>query len=123
MKIIIKGLKGFDIYEQTEDYLLEKFEKYEKMVKEPTVLEFTFEHSHKSKQTLDKVVHLTVTMPRMKNPEHLEEISTSFTAAIDLIQDRFDDFLRDNKERRVEQARRPRKQYIAKQLEKQAGEL
>ncbi|OGD67368.1 hypothetical protein A3F08_02590 [Candidatus Berkelbacteria bacterium RIFCSPHIGHO2_12_FULL_36_9] len=123
MQIIIKGLKGFNVYKETESYILKKFQKFEKMVKEPAILELTLAHTHASKQTIDKVIHLTFTMPGLKKSEHLEEISIHFEESVDLLQERFENFLRRSKEKRIESARHPKKYYTAKRLEEEAGEI
>lgn len=106
MQIIIKGLKGFKVYKENEDYIKEKFCKFEKMVKEPTVLEFSFEHSHKSKQTIDKVVHLNSAMPGLKKQEHMEELNEHFTQSIDNLAKRFAKFLRRYRGKQVDLGRR-----------------
>jgi ribosome-associated translation inhibitor RaiA len=109
MEIIVKGLKGFKVFKETEDYILKKFSKFEKIVTEPTIMEFTLNHTHSSRQTLDKVVHLTATMPGLKSPEHLEEIGTKFEESIDLLSDRFDKFVIRWKEKTKIGTRHPRK--------------
>lgn len=123
MKIIVKGLKGFDVFDKTEDYILKKFEKFEKMVKEPAILEFSLSHTHASKQTIDKVVHLNFTMPKLRKAEHLEEVGTHFEEAVDLLQERFEKFVRRSKDKRVGAARRPKKLLIAEKLQVEAGEI
>lgn len=123
MNIIVKGLKGFKVFQETEDYILKKFVKYEKMVTEPTILEFTLDHTHASKQTLDKVVHLTITMPKLKNPEHLEEIGTRFEESIDILQDRFDKFILRWKEKNKENKHHSNKYIAADKIEKEEGEI
>ena len=123
MQIIVKGLRGFKVFEETKDYIVKKFSKYEKIVIEPTILEFTLDHTHASKQTLDKVVHLTVSMPKLKEPEHLEEIGTKFEESIDLLFDRFDKFIIRWKEKIKVGERRPRKYFDAEKIEKENKEF
>lgn len=112
MQIIIKGLKGFKVYRETEDYINEKFCKLDKMIKEPTVLEFSVEHSHLSKQTLDKTIHLTASMPGLKKPEHLEETSTHFTQSIDKLHRRFSTFLKRFHGKQIDSRRREKKRNL-----------
>jgi|GEM_PF-737635 len=123
MDIIVKGLKGFKVYQETEDYITKKFCKFSDIVKEPTVLEFTLSHTHSTRQTLDKVVHLTATLPGMKNPEHLEEIGTKFEESIDLLEDRFGKFIERWKEKSKIGTRYPKKYYLSKEIEKEEGEI
>ncbi len=94
MQIIIKGIKGFEVFPENKDYLEKKFSKYEDMIKEPSVLEFKFEHTHNTKANLDKKITLTCTMPGLKQPEYLEEVSRHFTQTIDLLDARFEEILR-----------------------------
>lgn len=105
MQIIIKGIKGFEVYPENKDYVRRKFEKYGKLVKEPAIFEFTFEHSHLTRATLDKQVRLTFTMPGLKNPEHLEEIAEHFPEAIDKLESRFEEFIRRFREKELDKRR------------------
>jgi len=93
MQIIIKALKGFDLFEDKKSYVEEKFCKFEPMVKEPAVLEFTFEHTHGTRANIDKKVTLNFTMAGMTKAEHIEELDTHFPEAIDKLQKRFENFL------------------------------
>lgn len=102
MRIIVKGLKGFEIYPENKAYLEEKFRKLEKFVKEPAVLEFAFDHSHSSRANLDKQIHLTFTQAGMKNPEHIEEISPHFPETIDKLYERFEKFLQRSHEKEID---------------------
>lgn len=123
MQIIVKGLKGFKVYQETEDYINKKFCKLDKMIKEPTVLEFSILHTHSSKQTLDKTIHLTATLPGLKKPEHLEETSTHFTQSIDKLLRRFSKILNRHHDKIIDLSRRPRKYYAAKKKEEKSGEI
>lgn len=93
MQIIIKGLKGFDVFEENKAYLEKRFQKFCKRVKEPTILEFSFDHTHGTRANIDKCIHLTVSIPGVKNPEHFEETSVHFTETIDKLEERFEKFL------------------------------
>lgn len=105
MQIIIKGTKGFEIYDKNRDYIEKKFAKFAKWVKEPATLEITFQHTHGTRANLDKRVHLTFTMPGLKHAEHIEELSEHFTQSIDLLQKRFEKFLARFKEKKRESER------------------
>lgn len=123
MQIIIKGSKGFDIFEENQDYLEQKFRKFEKMVKEPTILEFTFHHTHGTRANIDKRIHLTVTMPGMKKPEHLEEVTPHFNDTIDRLYERFEKFFQRWKDRSKIGTRYPKKYYVAKRMEEENKEI
>jgi len=99
MKIIIKGARGFEIYDDNKDYLMDKFQKFEKLVKEPATMEVVFEHTHGTRANLDKVIKATLTLPGLKKPMHWEEISVHYTETIDRLYERIDDFLRKFKEK------------------------
>jgi len=123
MQIIIKGSKGFEIFDKNKEYIEKKFRKFEKRVKEPAVLEFSFHHTHATRANIDKGIHLTFTMPGLTEPEHIEEISEHFNETIDLLQERFDKFLGRRREKKIDSARRPKKYMIAEKLQKDAGEI
>lgn len=123
MQIIIKGLKGFDIFPENKEYVERRFRKFEKMVKEPATLEFAFIHSHGTRANIDKGVNLTVTMPGLKKSEHLEELSEHFPESIDRLQKRFDKFLERFREKNLDKSRYPRKYKSAELMEKEAGEI
>lgn len=101
MQIILKGLRGFDIYPENKDYLEQKFLKLEKIVKEPAIVEFTFDHTKREKGSLSKRIHLNFTMPGLKKPLHLEELSEHFPETIDKLYDRFEKFVRRYHEKEV----------------------
>ena len=105
MQIIIKGAKGFDIYETHKEYIEKRFRKFEKRVKEPASLEFAFHHTHSTRANIDKRIHLTFKMAGMKCAEHLEELSEHFPESIDLLQKRFDNFLRRYREKTINRSR------------------
>jgi len=94
MRIILKGLRGFKIYPENKEYVEKKFRKFEKMVKEPAIMEFTFDHTKRTRGSISKRVHLTFTMPGLKNQEHLEELSEHFPETIDKLYERFEKFFR-----------------------------
>jgi len=102
MQIIVKGLKGFKIYPENQDYVLEKFCKYQKLVKEPAILEIAFEHTHGQRGSIDKKIHLNFTMPGMAKQEHIEELAEHFPESIDRLEKRFEKFILREKEKRVE---------------------
>ena len=105
MQIIVKGLKGFEVYPENKDYIERRFGKFAKMVKEPTILEFAFNHTHQTRATIDKGIRLTFTMPELKNPEHLEEVSEHFPETIDRLAKRFEEILRRHREKETEATR------------------
>jgi len=106
MRIIIKGLKGFEIYPENKAYIEKRFSKYEELVKEPAVFEFSLEHTHKTRANIDKKVSLTFTMPGFKNPEHLEEISEHFPESIDKIDNRFEEIIMRHREKEQDRERK-----------------
>ncbi len=106
MRIILKGLHGFKIYPENKEYVEKKFRKFEKMVKEPAIMEFAFDHTKRTRGSLSKRVHLTFTMAGLKKPEHLEELSEHFPETIDGIYERFEKFLRRYHEKEKEHRKR-----------------
>ena len=102
MQIIIKGLRGFEIYPENKDYIMDKFYKFEKMVKEPAILEIALDHTHGTRANIDKKIILNFTMPGLNKPEHIEELSEHFPEAVDKLQKRFEKALRRHKEKTVD---------------------
>lgn len=99
MQIIIKGSKGFKIYQETVDYIQKKFCRFEKMVREPAILEFTLAHTHNSRQTLDKTIIFNASLPDLTEPLHMEETTTHFFESSDILENRFKKFLLKYKEK------------------------
>jgi len=123
MNIIIKGRKQLKVEEDLQEYIETKFRKFEKMVKEPTTLEIMLADVRGPQKGMDKVVHLTASIPGMKNPEHIEELGTGFHEVVDLVFERFKKFMGRWKEKTKEGSRYPRKYYLAKEEEKEVGEI
>lgn len=101
MQLIIKGLRGFEIYPENKEYIQEKFSKYEKMVKEPAILEIALDHTHGTRANIDKKIILNFAMPGLKKPEHIEELCEHFPEAVDKLQKRFEKALRRHKEKTI----------------------
>lgn len=114
MQIIIKSVKGFEIYPQNKEYIERRFCKFAKMVKEPAILEFTFDHTHGTRANIDKKIILNFTMPGLKKPEHLEEIAEHFPETIDILQKRFEKFITRWHQKYTKKGRFPKKYYAAK---------
>jgi ribosome-associated translation inhibitor RaiA len=93
MQIIIKGLRGFDVFPENKEYIEKRFLKFCKRIKEPTILEFSFDHTHGTRANIDKCIHLTVSIPGVKTPEHFEETAIHFSEAVDKLEERFEKFL------------------------------
>lgn len=123
MNIIVKGSKGFEIFPENKEYVERKFCKFAKMVKEPAIIEITFEHTHGTRANIDKKILLNFTMPGLKKPEHIEELSEHFPESIDRLQKRFAKFLKRWKEKNEIGSRRPKKYYLAKKLEEENREI
>lgn len=109
MQIIIKSVKGFEIYPGNQEYIERRFRKFEKMVKEPAILEFTFDHTHATRANIDKRIILNFTMPGLTKAEHLEEVSEHFPETIDRLQGRFENFLQRFREKKLENIRHPKR--------------
>lgn len=123
MQIIIKAVKGFEIYQDNKDYIAKRFCKFEKMVKEPAILEFTFDHTHGTRANIDKKIILNFTMPGLKRPEHIEEVAEHFPEAIDKLKKRFEKFLGRSHRKIVKSGRFPKKYYFTEVEEKASGEI
>lgn len=123
MQIIIKGNKGFEIFPDNKEYIENKFRKFEKRVREPATLEFNFLHTHATRAGIDKRIHLTFTMAGMTRPEHIEELGERFKETIDLLQKRFDKFLLRRREKKIDNARRPKKYLVADKLNRETEKI
>lgn len=102
MQIIVKAIKGFRIYPENKYYIEKKFRKFEKMVKEPAIMEFALEHTHGTRANIDKKITLNFTMPNLKRTEHLEELAEHFPETIDKLQKRFEKFIERKHEKNTE---------------------
>lgn len=123
MQILIKGVKGFEIYSSHKEYIEKRFRKFEQRVKEPAFLEFAFHHTHGTRANIDKRIHLTFTMAGMRKSEHLEELSEHFPETIDKLQKRFAKVLQQYRGKNIQSSRRPRKYYLAKKLQQESEEI
>lgn len=123
MQIIIKAVKGFEIYQDKKDYINKRFGKFSKMVKEPAILEFTFDHTHGTRANIDKKIILNFTMPGLAKPEHIEEVAEHFPETIDKLKERFEKFLSRFHRKVVKSGRFPKKIYLAEAEEKANGEI
>lgn len=123
MQIIIKGAKGFEIFPENKAYAERRFCKFEKMVKEPAILEITFEHTHGTRANIDKKILLNFTMPGLKKAEHIEELSEHFPESIDRLQKRFEKFLKRWKEKNKIGGRYPKKYFADEKLKESSKEI
>lgn len=103
MQLIIKGLRGFEIYPENKAYIEDKFCKYDGQVKEPAILEITLDHTHGTRANIDKKIILNFTMPGLEKPEHIEELCEHFPEAVDKLQKRFENVLRRHKEKNIDE--------------------
>ncbi len=102
MQIIIKSIKGFEVFPENKEYAEKKFSKFDKLVKEPATLEIAFEHTHGTRANIDKKVIVNFTMPGLTNAEHFEVTATHFTEAIDILEQKFESFITREKDRMQE---------------------
>lgn len=89
MQIIVKG-KNIHLNDDLRDYATEKFLKYEPQLEEPTVCEVVLSDELGTKGGIDKSVHVTATLPGVKNPLHVEAQTSDFFGSIDLVQEKFE---------------------------------
>ena len=96
MKIIISG-KQFKVDDNLRNYINERFMKFAKFVKEPATIEIVLSNFMGPKGN-DQAVHVTATLPGLKNPIHIEEVTNDFKGSIDLIEERLEKHLLKYKE-------------------------
>ena len=121
MRIIISG-KQFKVDENLRNYINERFLKFTKFVKEPATLEIVLSNFMGPKGN-DQAVCVTATLPGLKNPIHIEEVTSDFKGSIDLIEERLEKALLKYKEQVKIGTRYPKKYYEAKLEEEAEGEI
>ncbi|MBM2820336.1 MAG: hypothetical protein HW405_96 [Candidatus Berkelbacteria bacterium] len=122
MKIIISG-KQFKVDENLRNYINERFLKFSKFVKEPAKIEVVLSDEMGTKGGVDKCVKVTITLPELKTPIHIEEITSDFMGSINLIEERLEKHLLKYKEQIKVGDRYPKKYYEAKLEEEAEGEI
>lgn len=122
MKITISG-KQVKVDDNLRGYIEERFRKFEKMVFEPAAIDVVLSDLMGSKGGVDKSVHVTLTLPEIKNPIHIEEVTADFKGSIDLIEERLETQISKYKEKTKIGTRYPKKYHEAKLQEESEGEL
>lgn len=92
------------------------------MVKEPATLEIVLSNFMGPKGN-DQSVCLTATLPGLKNPIHIEEVTNDFKGSIDLIEERFETQVSKYKEKIKIGTRYPQKYHEAELEEEAEGEI
>ena len=122
MKIIISG-KQFQVDENLRSYINERFLKFTKFVQEPATIEVILSDEMGAKSGVDKSIKVTITLPELKNPIHIEEVTSDFKGSIDVIEERLEKHLLKYKEQVKIGDRFPKKYYEAKLEEEKEGEI
>lgn len=121
MKIIISG-KQFKVDDNLRGYINERFLKFARYVKEPATMEIVLSNFMGPKGN-DQAVCVTATLPELKNPIHIEEVTNDFKGSIDLIEERLEKVLRRYKEQIKIGTRYPKKYHEAELEEEAEGEI
>jgi len=121
MKIIISG-KQFKVDDNLRNYISERFLKFARYVKEPATMEIVLSNFMGPKGN-DQAVCVTATLPELKNPIHIEEVTNDFKGSIDLIEERLEKVLRRYKEQIKIGTRYPKKYHEAELEEEAEGEI
>jgi ribosomal subunit interface protein len=121
MRIIISG-KQFKVDPNLRRYINERFLKFARFVKEPATLEIVLSNFMGPKGN-DQAVGVTATLPGLKNPIHLEEVTNDFKGSIDLVEERLEKHLLKYKEQVKIGTRYPQKYHEAELEEEDAGEI
>ncbi|MGA2666837.1 MAG: ribosome-associated translation inhibitor RaiA [Patescibacteria group bacterium] len=122
MKIIISG-KQFKVDDNLRGYIEERLRKFEKLVSEPAILEVVLSDLMGPKGGVDKAVSLTMTLPGIKNPIHIEEVTSDYKGSIDLIEERLETQISKYKEQVKIGTRYPQKYHEAELEEEAEDEL
>lgn len=121
MRIIISG-KQFKVDENLQNYINERFLKFARLVKEPATLEIVLSNFMGPKGN-DQAVCVTATLPELRNPIHIEEVTNDFKGSIDLIEERLEKVLERYKEQVKIGTRYPKKYHEAELEEEAEGEI
>jgi len=121
MKIIIQG-KQFKVDDNLRNYINERFLKFVRYVKEPATLEIVLSNFMGPKGN-DQAVCVTMTLPGLKDPIHIEEVTNDFMGSIDVIEERLEKVLKRYKEQVKIGTRYPKKYHEAELEEEDAGEI
>lgn len=91
------------------DYCEERLQKLARYLEEPATIEVRFEDVRGgAKGGLDRLVCLSVTQPRVKNPFHIEKISGDYRSSFDIARDHLENHLRRQHLKRQLKKRLPR---------------
>ena len=121
MRIIVHG-KQFKVDDNLRNYINERFLKFAKFVKEPATIEIVLSNFMGPKGN-DQAVYVTATLPGLKNPIHIEEVTNDFKGSIDLVEERLEKALLKYKEQVKIGTRYPKKYHEAELEEEAEGEL
>jgi putative sigma-54 modulation protein len=121
MKIIIQG-KQFKVNDNLRGYIEERLRKFEKMVSEPATIEVVLSDFMGPKGN-DQAVCVTATLPGLKQPIHIEQVTNDFKGSIDLIEERLETQISKYKEKIKIGARYPEKYHQAELEEKSSKEI
>lgn len=82
MQIIIKGRHGLEVTDHLKMYIEEKVSRVISDLVSPTICEVMLAETN-ARDALDKIVHITVSSPHVKNPVYVETKAKEFFSAID----------------------------------------
>jgi ribosomal subunit interface protein len=99
MKLIIKG-KQFKLPEDLKEFAELKIRKFEKRIPENSIVEMVFEDANGPKGGIDKIVHLDLILPDVKNPIYFSAKSEDFKKSVNLIEEKFKREIEEYKEKR-----------------------
>lgn len=122
IKILISG-KQFKVDDNLRNYINERFLKFTKFVKEPAKIEVVLSDEMGAKSGVDKCIKVKVTLPELKTPIHIEEVTSDFMGSINLIEERLEKHLLKYKEQIKIGTRYPQKYHEAELEEKAEGEI
>lgn len=89
MKIIIKARQKLVIPQDLKDYIDAKISKVTNDLKDPSVCEVVLADTRGSKGGIDKVVHISCSVAKIKNPVYATASSEDFFKAVDILEDKF----------------------------------
>ncbi len=87
MPIIIKG-RHIEVPEDLKSYIEDKISNIVENLEEPNVCDVILMDSNGNRGGIDKEVHITCTLPHIKNPVFVSEKSDDFYKTIDLVGDK-----------------------------------
>ncbi len=88
MKLIIKGRHRLNVPVELRRYIEEKVSRALKRRPEPLIVDVMLADIRGEKGGIDKVIHITVSLPGRKKPIFISEVATDFFEAVDLTESR-----------------------------------